>query len=418
MTCGLNDWQRTGCPTYHIRFINNPSVTTARVGFTFCLSFTLVFLTIQTLISFAWAADVKIVPGISVGAAYEDNIFFATDDENQIDSSIITVSPFLNLDYETLLSHLKFKANWDILNYLDESDLNRTNQYYRLVGDTRLKERWTVDGEINYFHDTTLNTYLQDTGRVVERLNRDYFYIDGTLGYSMTPRSGFNLGYQYQTAIYEDDFYSSWDRHVTNLYYFHQLKTEVDQLYIGPSYYHRTDDFNDVDSLSLDVGWRRDWSSTTAIDFTIGGRYITVSNESGEDQSRWGAKGGLNIKLGGIASSTSIRYFHDLRTTAEGDDVNVDNLYIAYSRSLTERFNIAVSSRLAYSYKLFEQDSAIDDALFFWLEPTVSYDLTQNLWLSLRYRYYNNVTFSDSGDQNRDRNVIWLQLSYGIPFLL
>ena len=48
------------------------------------------------------------------------------------------------------------------------------------------------------------------------------------------------------------------------------------------------------------------------------------------------------------------------------------------------------------------------------------YQLTENLDLSLRYRYQNNVEFGNDGEQDitRERNIVWLQLSYGFPMLL
>ena len=141
-------------------------------------------------------------PKLSVGAAYDDNVFFSTD--NKLDSSIFTISPSLDIDYETLLSTFSLKADWDILNYSEESDLNRTNQYYRL------KRRPNLQGKMghfmlkfNYYNDTTLNTYLQETGRVIDRIQRDYFDAGGSVAYNLTQISGISAGYRYQTAKYD-----------------------------------------------------------------------------------------------------------------------------------------------------------------------------------------------------------------------
>ncbi len=84
------------------------------------------------------------------------------------DSSIFTISPGLDIDYKTLLSTFSLKADLDILNYSEESDLNRTNQYYRLTADRAFKERWDTSVKFNYYNDTTLNTYLQENGRIVD----------------------------------------------------------------------------------------------------------------------------------------------------------------------------------------------------------------------------------------------------------
>ena len=57
----------------------------------------------------AIAAETKITPKIGVGGAYDDNIFLSTEDK--VSSSIITVSPGLEMDYQTLLSNLSLKAD-------------------------------------------------------------------------------------------------------------------------------------------------------------------------------------------------------------------------------------------------------------------------------------------------------------------
>jgi hypothetical protein len=203
-----------------------------------------------------------------------------------------------------------------------------------------------------------------------------------------------------------------------NLYFSHRLKSELDVLYIGPSYYYRTNDLNDVDSFALNFGWKRDWSSITSSDASIGARYVNVEQKDGTEDDNWGAKAKLDIDFTGIVSSTTFRYYHDLRTTVDGDDINVDNFYLTYRRSLSERFGIGMDGRLVFSYKLFDQDSDINDERYYWLEPRLYYQLTEHLDLSLRYRYQNNVESLDDGDVTRERNIVWLQVSYGLPILL
>jgi hypothetical protein len=203
-----------------------------------------------------------------------------------------------------------------------------------------------------------------------------------------------------------------------NLYYNQRLKSEIDRLLIGPSFYHRTNDSNEVDSYSLDIGWNRDWSSISSSFASIGARYIEVERNDGDKDDTWGAKARFEFTSQGEVSTTSVRYFHDLRTTAEGDDVNVDNFFLAYRRLITERFGAGIDGRLVFSYKLFDRDSDIADTRFYWLEPRLFYRLTEALRLSLRYRYQNNFEEGVEGDFTRERNIVWLQLSYAVPISL
>ena len=363
----------------------------------------------------AAAADILMVPRISAGTAYDDNIFMsATDEESSV---IYTVSPSLKVDYDTLLSEYTFSADLDILTYTEESDLNRTNQYYRLDGDSRIKERWETSLDLRYYKDTSLNTYLQETGRVVDRVQRDYFDLGGSVAYNLTRVSGVSAGYKYRNASYDSDRYSDFDNHRVGLFYYHRLKNQIDRLSIGPSYYHRNNEFNDVDAYALRLGWKRDWSEIMQSDASIGARYNIIKQDNGSEDENWGAVANFDLTYDGIASTTTIQYFHDLRTTAEGADINVDNFYASYQRYLTERFRIGVFGRIVFSYKLFDQETDVNDSRYYYLEPRISYKLTRQLSISLRYRYQNNVTFRDADeDLDRDRNTVWLQLSYGMPF--
>jgi hypothetical protein len=364
------------------------------------------------------AADVTLTPQLSVRGSYDDNILLSVDDE--VSSSIITVIPSLTLDYQTLLSNLRFEADWQFLSYLDESDLDRTNQYYRLSGDRRLTERWSASANANFFRDTTLNTYLQETGRVFERVERDYLEAGGGLAYDMTQVSSISAGYRFQTARYDNDRFTDYDNHNVNLYYGHRLKNERDTISIGPSYYRRTNDRNEVDSFSLDLGWTRRWTSITRSVASIGVRHTNVKLKSDNtDFDSVGVKAGLVITSQGLASTTTFRYFHDLRTTVEGEDVNVDNLSLDYRRSITERFGMGLNARLVFSYRLGSEQSNLNDARYYWLEPYLSYRFTRNLDMSMRYRYQNHVEFLDNGnDRTRERNSVWLQLSYAFPITL
>ena len=243
---------------------------------------------IYCLPNLAVAADWRLIPKIGVAVGYDDNIFFARD--NKVDSSIIAVRPGLELDYNTMLSSLKLTADVDILNYPDESDLNRVNQYYFLDGKHRLGERWDVRAGFRYKDDSTLNRYLEEIGRVIERIDRQYFYATGGISYNMSTVSSIDTNYSFETVQYEEDFFPEYDVLRLNLYYRHRLKTQQDTLTIGPSFYHRSNDLNDTDYASLDFGWERDWSDITNTVAGIGARYTNVEDQDGNDENNWGAR--------------------------------------------------------------------------------------------------------------------------------
>lgn len=371
-------------------------------------------------LSFADVTNLSVTPRLALRGTYDDNILFSEKEKDKIDSSIVTVSPSLELDYKTLLSSVSLMGDWDIKRYLDESDFDRTDQNYRLRANHNIENRLDAGADFRFYRDTTLNTYLQETGRVVDLVERDYLYAGGHIAYDVTLLSGISAGYRYQNASYDNDTYPDYDNHRANIYYYHRLKSQVDKLSIGPSYYHRENDYNKVDSYTLDLGWDREWSRTLNTALAVGARYSDISRNNGTNDDSWGVKANFDMKFKGEVSTTIIEYYHDIRTTTNGDDVNVDNFLVTYNRLLTERFGVGINGRIVFSYKLFDQQADIDDSRYYRIEPHLFYRLTQRLRMSLYYRYQNSVEFQneDEDDITRERNVVWLRVSYGMPFFL
>ncbi len=308
-------------------------------------------------------------------------------------------------------------ADFEILSYLDESDLNRVNQYYRLTGNHRLGQRWDTRVGFNYYNDTTLNTYLQETGRVVERIDREYVYATGGISYDISAISSIDTDYSYSGARYEDDVFTDYDLNRLQLYYRHRLKSQQDVLSIGPSFYHRTNDLNDTDYVSLNLGWERDWSDITNTFAAIGARYTNVEDQDGNDENTWGALARFNLTHQGISSVITIQYYHDLATLTNGEDVNVDNFYLRYDYLLTERFGVGINGRLVFSYDLFSSEG-VEDNRYYIVEPFLSYRLTEDFNVYLRYSYQNSSNDLIDSEDARERNRAWIEFMYELPTML
>ena len=362
------------------------------------------------------AAEWQLVPKIGISGGYDDNIFYTK--EEKVDSSIINVQPGIEVDFNSLLSSLRLTADWDILSYLDESDLNRVDQYYRLDGSHRLGERWDGRAGFRFYDDTTLNTYLQETGQVVGLINREYAYATGGISYNISTISSIDTDYIYETARYEDDVFPDYDRHRINLRYRHRLKSEQDVILIGPSYYHRTNDLNDTDYLSLDLGWERDWSDITKTFIAIGARYTNREENDGGEENNWGTRARFNYSRLGIASKITFRYYHDLATLVSGADVNVDNFHLRYDYRLTERFGVGIDGRLVFSYDLFNSDNSVDDNRYYMVGPFVFYRLTENFNMYFHYSYQNNSKDLIDSEDTLERNRVWIEFKYEFPMML
>ena len=104
-----------------------------------------------------FAAETKLVTSVGLKQEYNDNILYTKNDKN--DDFISSVIPSLKLTHATEILNLSAQAGWEALFYWDNSDLDTINQRYRLNGNYRLTERWSLSATGRVVYDTTLDTH-------------------------------------------------------------------------------------------------------------------------------------------------------------------------------------------------------------------------------------------------------------------
>ena len=143
-----------------------------------------------------------------------------------------------------------------------------------------------------------------------------------------------------------------------------------------------------------------------------------MEDQDGNDENDWGARAKFDLTHRGIQSKIIFRYYHDLATTANGTDVNVDNFFLGYDYSLTQRFGAGINGRLVFSYDLFDSADDVDDQRYYALEPFLYYQLTENLNLYLRYSYQNSSNDPIDNENSVARNRAWIEVRYELPMML
>ncbi|WP_155323117.1 porin family protein [Desulfosarcina ovata] len=363
----------------------------------------------------ARAADITLTPKIGLATGYEDNIMYSR--EEKVDSTIISAMPGLILNYDTLVSSAQMIADFDIAHYIDETDLDYVNQYYNAHGDYRVSNRWKIKAGFNFKKDTMLNSYLEETGRVVQRIDRLYTNPSAGFSYEISKTSSIDTDYRFEKIQYEKDLYQDYERHRLDVRYRHQLKSIQDTILVGPSFYHRENDLSDVDYASVDFGWLRNWDAITSTFATVGARYTNEKyNITGENRDGIGARARVELTRRGVSSTIEFHYYHDLATLADGTDVNVDNFRVIYDYLLTARIGAGINAHLVLSYKSSSsQNRDTQDNRYYFLEPYVYYQLTKNSALYLHYSYQNSsADLIDSVDP-WERNKIWIEYRFEVP---
>ncbi|MBU0995230.1 MAG: hypothetical protein KJ737_22265 [Proteobacteria bacterium] len=362
-----------------------------------------------------FANELKLEPALSLAGGYNDNLFW--EKNGKVGDAVVKIHPDLKLDYRSEVSHISSLFSFDFFGYADEKELNDIKSAYQLAGDFQGSEKWSSEIESSFIKDTTLDSYLEETGRVIRREDHDLYKIGGTVAYAMFIRSSIACSYNYLNSSYSDPDFFDYNQHSVFLSYRHRMTNEIDTLSIDPAYSYTKTGWNNTENLSLSMGWTRKLTEVFYARMMIGLRHTVVSyDNSSEDDDYQGAKALFDLTWNRAERiRIKINYFHDLRTTVDGDVINTDNVYLKYDHSLTYYWGVGISGRLINSYQLTSSVADKSRTIYYQIEPHVYYHLTETSSLIFYYRYQNSYDDSLKNNKEVECNSVWLEFQIGFP---
>jgi hypothetical protein len=138
----------------------------------------------------AFADEFKLLPGISLRQEYNDNLFF--DRWAKTHDFITTISPKLDLTNKTEKLDLALSGRVDILEYLENSSLNRKDQFYTGSGRYSFTQKLGVSARGSYTSDSRPDRDVLVSGLVYNSARRltttygfgsDYVFTEKTTGF-------------------------------------------------------------------------------------------------------------------------------------------------------------------------------------------------------------------------------------------
>jgi len=366
------------------------------------------------------AADVTIIPSLKLKGEYNDNIYFTRT--NYVDDYFGHLNPALEFGYVSELLNLKANADVDFLYYSDETDLDTETQLYELDGVYQIFERWEISGSGSYRKNTTLESYLEETGRVIEREDLRNYSAGGGLSYEISERSDIDINYNYSKTDFELDRNADNERHTVALSYHNLFKNNLDIITFKPSYSHRNayrsrgnSDVSEADTYTLSFIWTHPFSETLKLKSEIGGRYTEQSyNDERQDEDNWGVVADINLSKTAERYSVLMGYSRDLTTDIEGNEIEVDRISCTLNRKMTKRLNFSILGTLYFSRLDTQSNTRRDeDRRYYRITPSLNYQITENHYLELAYSYSNEDHSNEPGF--RDRHRVWLNITFKFP---
>ena len=388
-----------------------------------------VFLFASALPAVCSAAEWKIDPTIRLRTGYNDNIRINID--NELSSSEVTLIPSAVFSVKTPRSGLSGNLRFDFRRFLEEDNLNDNNVRFEVDSFYKM-ERSEVGFDVDLIRDTTLDSQLEETGLVFDRVNRLLKRANPTWTYNLSDRTSLETGYTFTDVDYEkaDTGFVDYTSHNAQL----SLKRVINErtfatVTLGSSLTDNDNDvrsiysylqgganyqFNDTFSGSLFVGVRRTTSEfKQQIPIFAGGAFVGFAPISNNiENTNWGGVFNGSLTKRFERGSTSISVSRDITNTISGvlfevTRLNWTNNY-KFSETLSADLNIAL-----YSSKDDSDLATSEDREYYDVNPRLNWDIAQFWRISASYRY-RNQTF-DRSNRDATQNVANLTLTYRWP---
>jgi hypothetical protein len=359
----------------------------------------------------ASAAEITATPSLNLKVEYDDNINF--DSKDEIDDFSGSVIPGLRFNYLAELLEFNIYGEVDVKRYYDETNFNRTNQLYSFDSKYRMLERLYLLGEFEYRKDETIDSQLEETGRVFESDRRERYYADGGLRYQISELSEVGPNFSYEKTNFSSKEDDDYDLYRISLTYTKEFQNQRDTINLIPSYAKYNSDIQDADGYRFEIGWKRLLGETITSDIVVGPRYTRIDRKDKDNSDNdWGGIGKIEIAKKGETFIGNIGYSHDIRSSSQGEIIQVDRLYLNLDKKILERFGFKFEGSGYYSKN---ESGDKDKVRYFVLTPSIYYMLTEYHLLELFYSYQNQVEMDDPGNPSYQRNRIWLNLKLEFP---
>jgi len=358
------------------------------------------------------AAEWSMEPTMSLTGEYDDNLLLGTDRKAVVGS---TLSPGLKVSAVTEQLELRGSILLNITRYLNESDLNATDQYYRIFS-RYLTEKsvWELEG--SYTRDLTLISELMETGVVLARKRRDLLTLDPKWRGSLTEKISIEADYLFSDAEYADPSLVNYQTQQGTAQVLYQL-AEYDQVSVA-SYYmiYRAPSVNSrSNEYGIRAGVTHRFSETFKGNLSAGIRntkssFQTLSSEQHASNLGWIAEGNLEKEF----ETSLVRggFSRETRPSGGGYLVDVSHLSFFISKKMTTALTASLILDFYLSLPL-PTNLSVQDSRYYRIEQRWDWQWAEHWFLGVSYRYARQEIENTSEEPYS--NAVYLIVTYNGP---
>jgi hypothetical protein len=380
---------------------------------------------LNTAVRSSNAADMRLVPKVSVREEYNSNLFLTADDDLEDYITILGAGLVFfarNERGQLDLSALVMPYFYREYDQLDETDADfAADAAYQLSSVTTLE----IGGGLRLDHRS--DRELESTGLVLGTDRRYRYHGSARTTWVATETDGVALSYDYDHDDWRDaeDTPPDFQGHTLGLDYVHDCgpRPRVTQLALngGFGWY----DYEDVrlESSFMTLGLQRRLTELLRFRIYGGARYRQTHQESERvpaafaEEASWGGLGGARLEYVGERTRLGLTLSHDLRAAGgtQGPS-NLTRAILTLSQRIQERFAIGITA--GYFWNKAEPDEYFGneiDQQTLNLRPTLRWQFLEHFALESAYAYI----FSDNAVTGAEahRHTVYLQLTFGYALL-
>lgn len=377
--------------------------------------------------------EIRIVPMITVKEEYNDNLFFATSAGTS--DFITTASPGLKLERNTERLRAGFSARLDQRIYLDNPDMNASDQDYQASLGYALSPRLSLGVKAGFTQDSSTDRDIETTGLVMNTStrNRQAYGATGNYAISEITQASFSGGYSKDHYMNNNEnpnnpYFGDTESKNASLLFIRDLSAFLPATKGRASLNYANYRYSDsiVDNYSAMLGFSRAFHEAWNASLDIGGRYTPSQFESSQDTyapgnetektEGFGVVGNAAVSYRDETSSLNFSLKHDIMP-ASGRTSAADRT--AVGLSVARRFSHEFSGLLSSGYFMNNSNpgqyaaQAIDEQTFF-ITPGIRYNFTNDMSMDVSYTY-TRTAYQQEGDADADRNLFLVRFSMQYP---
>jgi hypothetical protein len=353
-------------------------------------------------------------PAVKVQEMYDDNVRLRT--MNEQDSWITTLSPEVTLGSRTETSDINVYGRWDSKRYHSISALNTDNQFINFNG-SHFNERNTWQVDLTYNRDTSIESELEDTGRITDSaIRREEAIIAPSWTHALNERTTVQLSGNYRDVQYEDPGntgLNDYKTHTISGYVQHQW-TEPTAFFASvyaSGYKQETDTSSTrIDYQGLNLGVIHNLTENLTLTASAGRQkndthqevlffgFIPVTT----DTSATGNTYRLELEKQDEITTYTASFERTVSPSARGNLNNRDDYSFTVRHRYSRRLNLDFTARYL------EQESTLgtnvaNDRTYWSVRPGVRYRFNENTTLTGAYqhRYQKYANASDDADSDQ-----------------